>query len=129
MNKDSKYEHFFLLAPRSLPVHECFAAIAVIFALLAISIFSLHSAQKKQHLGAPHYIVDQFIEVKIEGEVEFPGTFRVKRGTCVQDVIEQAKPLLEANMSRLKLTSKVRHGQTIKVKKGKKRKNKPNNEA
>lgn len=44
-----------------------------------------------------------WIMVKVEGAVEFPGSYRVKRGSSLKEAIEMARPLARANLSKLSL--------------------------
>lgn len=65
--------------------------------------------------AAPHYLVDQEIEVYIEGAVERPGVYKLPRGALLKELLSQAKPLPTANLKKFKSESKLRPGQKITV--------------
>lgn len=103
--------------PKRLPTHEWFAIVIIIGLLFTLTLITMFSNNNSDvALGIPHHVVDQEIVVFIEGAVEKPGPYQVRRGTLVQDVVELAKPLPDANLKALKLERKVRKNQVIKVK-------------
>lgn len=101
-----------------LPVHEWLAIVMIIGLLLSLTLITLYSNNTSQvdTVGAPHYVIDQEIEVIVQGAVENPGSYQVKRGALIHDVIALAKPLPEANLKSIKQDRKVRKGQVITVK-------------
>lgn len=104
-----------------LPIHEWLAVAFLVGLLLSLTILSLffteHTIPDQQ--GTLHHVVDQDIEVFVEGAVEKPGSYIVKRGTLVKDVVALAVPNGDANLQPLKLNNKLRKGQTVKVAKQK----------
>lgn len=66
-------------------------------------------------IDAPHYLVSQEIEVRIEGAVEKPGLYTLKRGAVLSEALELAVPSPEANLKKYKMDRILRDGQTIKV--------------
>lgn len=105
-----------------LPIHEWFAILLLIGLLFGLTLITLYSknAILNDDFGPAHHIVSQEIVVYVEGSVEKPGPYYVKRGTLVKEVIDLAKPLPEANLGKLKLDKKVRKNQVIKIKVNKK---------
>lgn len=102
---------------KTLPIHE-WAAILLIVTLLAIlTVLALGKDQATlpKHLNAPHFITTNEIEVWIEGAVENPGYYKVKRGTCIKGVLELATCKQEADLRKVKLQKKLRNGQIIKI--------------
>lgn len=100
-----------------LPVHEWLAVIAFCLIMLALTALALFRVPT-YHLepsGSIHYLVAQQIEVTITGAVEHPGSFQMPTGSRVADLLERAKPLPEANLSKVNLNSKLRDGRTIKI--------------
>jgi len=63
----------------------------------------------------PHEVQNPLIEIVVEGKVRNPGTYQVKKGTTVGEVIEMAEPREEAKISRIKLDSKITRRRKIKI--------------
>lgn len=61
------------------------------------------------------YSVTSLITVAIEGEVVTPGVYQVKRGTKIKDVIEMAVLKENGDISSIKVNTKVRSKQKIKI--------------
>ncbi len=101
-----------------LYIHEWMAVIFFIAIMLLLTV-STHScssdstAQSKEEI--PHYVTSTNIEVFVEGEVEFPGRFEIKRGAKLKDLLLLVKPKQEADLSKLKLNVVLRKGQKIKI--------------
>ena len=99
-----------------LHIHEWLAVVTIIgfIGMLAVCAY-LMSPPLALQTGQPHYLIDNTVEVFVQGSVQFPGPRRVPRGSTIQDVLEVAKPLPQANTGRLNLQAKVRTNQVIKV--------------
>lgn len=65
--------------------------------------------------GVAHHLVSQEIEVRIEGAVEKPGLYTLRRGTVLREALELAIPMPEANLQKYKMDRPLHDGQTIKV--------------
>lgn len=100
----------------SLPVHEWIAVLLIVVMLsVLVSVVTYSSVSHiDDEIGLPHHIMPE-IQVTVEGAVEKPGSYQVKRGTTLQEVLDLAKPLHDADLSRLKPEKKVRSGQVIKI--------------
>lgn len=100
-----------------LEKHEWIVILSLILLLGSIT-FVTHkqgfSLPLRQH-SEPHYVYDQKMHIRIEGAVEFPGTYPAERGATMQEVLHFAKPDANADLKKLPLTKKLRDGQTIKV--------------
>jgi hypothetical protein len=101
----------------TLPIHEWLAILFLIVLLAGLSLLALIPSDPIASLpkDLPKHIVDQEIEVFIEGSVEKPGSYIAKRGDLVKDIVAQAVPKDDADLQRLKLDKKIRKGQVIKV--------------
>lgn len=62
-----------------------------------------------------HLIQDNQIEASISGAVEKPGLYSLKRGSTTQDLIALAKPLRNAQISKINLHAKLTQGRHIKI--------------
>jgi len=99
-----------------LPIHEWLAIMVIIGILLTltfISVFS-NSSPKMLHEQA-HFIIPQEIEVTVEGAVAKPGSYTIKKGATVDDVLKQAEPLPTANLKKIKMDKKLRRNQKLKI--------------
>lgn len=103
---------------RHLPFHEWLIVIiiAVIMATLtAISYFSENSQGLFRHKENKHSLINQEIHVTIEGAVNKPGAYTLKRGATIKDLLTLVEPLPEADLSKFKSESKLRNKQKIHV--------------
>lgn len=91
-----------------LPLHERIAACLIILFILFLTTLNLYFDEGEL---PPAEILPQttipLVEVTIEGALEHPGVYRVKKGSTVQEAIALAKPLETANLRRIKLDSKI----------------------
>ena len=103
--------------PPSLFVHEWLAIVTLLSFLTVLTILAIvrDEGVLPKSTKPPHYIVDQRIEVFVEGAVEKPVRIVVTRGTLLEEVLKQAQLLPDADPERLKLQTKVRRGQHIRV--------------
>jgi len=100
-----------------LPIHEWIAIVAIIVLLMILTVISLGSSDSNfpDHLNSPHHLISQEISIWIEGAVDKPGSYQVKRGATLQDVLALVKVKDDADLRRLKFHKKVRNGQVIKI--------------
>ena len=101
----------------SLQIHEWLAVVCIIGLLGFLTALSWFNAtySSAPETGTPHYILAQEIEINIQGAVEQPGRRLVKKGITVGEALAHAGLLSDADLRRVKLDSKVRRNQTIKV--------------
>ncbi|MEW6661318.1 MAG: helix-hairpin-helix domain-containing protein [Bacillota bacterium] len=59
--------------------------------------------------------VQQEVVIHVSGAVQFPGVYRVPKGSRVVDGVEKAKPLEEADLQALNLAAPLIDGQKITV--------------
>lgn len=103
--------------PAYLFVHEWLAVVVVISLSLAIT-FLTHFSNSDPLTATrdpPHHVISQKIEIYIEGAVDRPGRYAVARGAHVEEALKEVELLPEADITKLKLHSKVRRGQHIRV--------------
>lgn len=103
--------------PAYLYVHEWLAVVVIISLSLVITFIthSLKSSALPPTCDPPHHLVAQKVDVFIEGAVDKPGRYLVARGALVEEALKEVQLLPEADVSKLKLKSKVRRGQHIRV--------------
>ena len=103
--------------PPKLPVHEWLAIAILAGALMMLTgmAFLSTDAPIANKLGPPHHVVSQEIDVFIEGEVEYPGRHRLKRGSLIKDLLALAEPLSDADLSHIHYDKPLRKGQVVKV--------------
>lgn len=101
----------------SLMVHEWLAIATIIgfLGMLTMISVSRSTAPLPVDTETPHHIIDPFITVSIAGAVELPGSYKVKKGALIQEVLEQAKVLPEADLKRININAKLRNGQSLYV--------------
>lgn len=98
-----------------LAVHEWLAIVSIISFMAMITFVSVSRRDAEVEENIPHYLTPQEFSVLIEGAVENPGSYQVKVGSTLQEVISLAKPRLEADLRKIKGAKPVRNGQVIKI--------------
>lgn len=99
-----------------LKVHEWLAVVFIVGLLVTLTAISLLSrGPSMPEVEEAHVMVEPTIEVRIEGAVEFPGVLHLKKGTTLGDAIILAKPLPEADLSKIKLEKKMRKPTVLRV--------------
>ena len=101
----------------ALPFYERIFALGVagLFVFVVVLNLWLDEGELTKELGKPVYLKDPHIEVTIEGKVENPGVYRVKKGESVKKVVEMAKPMADANLKRVKLDGKITRRRKITI--------------
>lgn len=102
----------------SLYVHEWLAIVSVLFVFVILTVVSHSCYQEKisETSVSAHQLINSEITVQIEGEVEFPGKYQMKKGAKLKELIELAKPTPIADLKRVKQEAVLRKGQRIKIK-------------
>lgn len=101
---------------QSLPIHEWLIVVLLLGILtLLIIITWTHREPSFPQTTTPHFMTPQEIEVIVEGKVEKPGTYRLKKGTKLEELLTLCGPLPEADLDRLKLTKILKDGQKVKI--------------
>jgi DNA uptake protein ComE-like DNA-binding protein len=101
----------------SLYVHEWLAVVAVLSFVTVLTLLTNrnNASFSSSHIGEGHFMNDPYVEVRVEGAVVKPGIYRMKRGQTLQEVLDIAQVLPDANLKKIKLQSKVRANQVIHV--------------
>jgi hypothetical protein len=100
----------------SLLLHERFMAGLIISGILFLITLNIVFDEPIMPLTeSEHCLVNSLIEVIVEGAIEFPGSYQVKKGTFLKEIIELAKPFPNANLERVKLDSPITRRRVIKI--------------
>lgn len=113
-----------LSKPKHLLIHEWVLAWTLLAIISALSLFFFLNREStfSEELVPPHYIVDNEIEVFIEGAVKKPGKYRIKRGSSVKELITLAIAREDADLSKVKERPLKRKNQKVKIPVRKKKK-------
>jgi hypothetical protein len=105
------------MSHHKLPIHELGAVIVLSALILSLTLISNFrgSSSLEQVAAIPHFVSSPEVEVSIQGAVEHPGSYQLPRGALVQDLLELAKPLPNADLKRIRGTTKLRNGKTVNV--------------
>jgi len=97
--------------------HERWVAYAL--SVVMVGVVALTYMKALPHSPVPHtkplVISDSLVDITIKGAVLHPGVYRVKKGTFILEVIQMAKPLKEANLTRYHSDETVKRKRTLKV--------------
>jgi DNA uptake protein ComE-like DNA-binding protein len=99
-----------------LPPHEWVIISLLIITLTLLSFVTLFN--KKEILPqalATAELTSEFIQVTIKGAVTHAGIHELKRGARLKDLLDIAIPAADADLKKLKLNSKLRDGQVVKI--------------
>lgn len=99
-----------------LPFHEWF--VIVLFCTILLVLAGLAFGRQKTSGSPSHASSDPpvtVLEVKIQGAVEKPGIYRLPLDSSVQELVDQAKLLPQADLSQIKWRRKLQQGQTVRV--------------
>lgn len=99
-----------------LPIYE-WLIIVLLLLILFVLIMIAYVRQEKAlpPTATPYELVKSQFEVTIQGAVSKPGTYLIKKGSLLEEAIELARPLPEADLRSFRRYSKVRDGQKINV--------------
>lgn len=100
-----------------LTFYERLTGCLLISFIAFLVLLNLYLDEKKlpETTAPAHYPNNPLIEVAVEGAVQYPGIYQIKKGSCVQEVLELAQPKEEANLKRFKRNTKIMRRRTIKV--------------
>ncbi|MBA3238506.1 MAG: SLBB domain-containing protein [Parachlamydiaceae bacterium] len=107
-------------SPQHLGVQEWLAVVSILGFMLLLTLIVLDGRHDSRAvvvdgIETVHFLKPQEVEVHIEGSVINPGRYKVKSGTSVMEAIILAEPLEEADLSKIKETSRVKNGLNIHV--------------
>jgi hypothetical protein len=99
-----------------LHVHEWLAVSAIcgLIAMLALLAF-VKGDERPEYSDSPHQLIASTIDIYIEGAVSRPGIFNMPKDAVIQDVLQRAIPLPEADLKKVKSQARIRRGQVIKI--------------
>ncbi len=87
----------------------------ILLIILTLSSHSFDGQSVPEVEKNSHNLVKSDMEVFIEGEVEAPGKYLVKRGSKIEDLVALAVPKTTADLKGVKLKNLLKKGQCIKV--------------
>lgn len=86
-----------------------------IFLTFTLITYSQESLWQIEDSKTSQFLYNQTIEVYVEGAVASAGRYEMKKGDRLEKLLMLAKPTKEADLRKLKLHSKLRQGQSIRV--------------
>jgi protein involved in polysaccharide export with SLBB domain len=103
-----------------LGVQEWLAIVSIIGFLLLLTLIVLDGRHDSRaavvnRAETVHFLKPQEVEFHIEGSVKNPGRYKVKSGTSVMEAVNIAEPLENADLSKIKSTTRVKNGMNIHV--------------
>lgn len=102
----------------SIPRYEKVAACLIVCLVLVMTLIHIVQDHTLSLDTDPAAEAEQpYLQVTIWGEVDNPGTYQVKRGTVLGDVIKMAKPGSQANLKGIKLEAPIIRKRVIRIKK------------
>lgn len=99
----------------SLSIPEWMAVAVIIAFMVLMSFIALLPEPPRTSTGRAHYLYDNFVEVTITGAVSKPGPYRLAKGSTVGDLLAEASPLPNADLRRVRPTTKLRRNHHVKV--------------
>jgi hypothetical protein len=99
-----------------LPPHEWAAVIFIISIFLILTLNSLINGEKPLEIDESATASEPLIEITLAGALKYPGTYQVEKGTPLIDAINQAEPLPNADLKKIKNTSQITRSRKIVIK-------------
>jgi SLBB domain len=97
-----------------LPLHEWCIIFLFCAILLVLAGWALRGPKQMPLPPAPP-VEAAVLQIKIEGQVENPGYYRLPLHASLKDALEQARPLPTADLSQISWRRKLRDGQTLHI--------------
>jgi hypothetical protein len=88
--------------------------ISLIMISLSIITFALNDRPMPNHIDE-HILYSSEITVFIDGAVSNPGSYKLKKGDTIRELLLIVKPLPDANLSRIKISTRLKNKQKIHV--------------
>lgn len=95
-----------------LRVHEWAAVVALACLTALLAVVSLRTSDPINTASERRPV---YVSVEIEGRVRFPGTYALPLGARVQDLLELAQPLVDANLKGIRRGTKLREGHYLQI--------------
>jgi hypothetical protein len=99
-----------------LPFHEW--CVIVLFCTILLVLAGLAFGRQNTSGSSSHVLSDPpvtVLEVKIQGAVAKPGIYRLPLDASVQELLDQAQLLPQADLSQIKWRRKLQQGQTVRI--------------
>jgi protein involved in polysaccharide export with SLBB domain len=97
-----------------LGIHEWLAVVFIIGLMGMLTLLSWRGSESNDiEVEAPHFITDPTLEITVEGEVQFPGALRMRKGETVGDALKLAGLKADSDSRKLNFEAKLRRNQKI----------------
>lgn len=101
---------------KNLPAHEWLIIVLLIVTLLMLTFITfIWNKSELPPTTVSHALSNELVQVTIQGAVKKPGIYEFPKGANLKQLVATAEPLPEANLERLKMNSKLRDGQLVKI--------------
>lgn len=97
-----------------LYTHEWLSVLAIAGLMGLLTLLSQINPSNPDN-DLPRFVINPQITVFVEGEVENPGRYELKRGSKVKDLMQQITLLPTADTRKVRPEAKLRDGQVIRV--------------
>lgn len=98
----------------SLYLHEWLVVTLFIASLLALSAYSYWKAHVGEETHTPNDAVPSYV-ITIQGAVQQPGQYHVKKGTTIGEAIRLAEPSSNADFKKIAMDDLIKPRTTIRV--------------
>ena len=99
-----------------LPFHEWLIISLIVCIMLGLTIVtSVWDDSISPLTNSSHSLVSHEIKVTIKGSVAKPGSYTLKKRSTLKDLLLLAEPLVDANLSKFKVSSFLKNNQQINV--------------
>ncbi len=95
--------------------HEWIIVSLLIITLCLLTYVSLGRNVSLPPANTTAELTSDVVQVSISGAVANPGSFELKKGSKLKDLLALAEPITEADLSKIKPNARLKDGQTIKI--------------
>jgi hypothetical protein len=100
----------------NLPFHEWLIVVLIVALMLTLTVVTwVWEDSSLPATSGEHILYSNKIKVSVLGAVEKPGSYTLKKGDTLRDLLLLAQPLPHADMSKLKSSARLKNKQEILV--------------
>lgn len=103
------------MTDRKLPFHEWIIIVLIVLIMISLTLVTHFNSHLMPSLNEEKHLFSNEVEVHIQGAVSKPGSYTLKKGSTIKDLLLLAEPLSDADLSKIKPERILRDRQKITI--------------